>query len=147
MDISIDKTEIEVTNSINSSSKWRNWVLHHFNPPSQWQAHKTMESLGRASMAAQKDKGMQTEACMNGAQIHYSFVSLIISPPLMHPRGSTYSPSIGSEGSIQNFSMHMECQRSSYSWLIEENSKYFIFGQISQCMWVIVEKAACTHIL
>ena len=58
-----------------------------------------MESLGRATMCAQKDKGMQTQACMNGATIHYSFLALIGSPPLMNPRGSIYSPSIGNEGS------------------------------------------------
>ena len=33
-------------------------------PVSQWQDHKTMEILGRAAMCAQKDKGMQTQACI-----------------------------------------------------------------------------------
>ena len=98
--------------------------------PPPLQSSISMASLGRASIAAQKDKGTQTQACMNGAQIHYSFLSLISSPPLMHPRGSIYSPSIGSEGSSQSVSKHMEGQRSSYSRLIEENSKYFIFGNI-----------------
>ena len=74
-----------------------------------------MEILGRESMADQKDKGMQTQACMNGAQIHYNFLSLISSPPLMHPRGSIYSPSIGSEWSIQSVSRNIEGQMSSYS--------------------------------
>ena len=32
------------------------------NPPSQWQTCKAMEILGRATMCAQKDKGMQTQA-------------------------------------------------------------------------------------
>ena len=67
-----------------------------------------MASLGRATMCAQKDKGMQTQACMNGATMNYSFLSLKFSPPLMHPRGSIYSPSIGNEGSSWSVSMHME---------------------------------------
>ena len=61
-------------------------------PPSQWQAHNAMERLGRASMGAHKEKGMQTQACMNGAQMNYSFLSLFNSPSLMHPRGPIYSP-------------------------------------------------------
>ena len=120
-----------MTNSVSTSSKLRDRVLHlglhHFNPPYQWQAHKTMASLGRESMTIQKYKGMQTQECMNGAQIHYSFLALISSPPPMHPRGSIYSPSIGSEGSIQSVSRHMEGQESSYSGLIQENSKFFSF--------------------
>ena len=44
------------------------------------------------------------------AQIHYSFHSLISSPPLMHPSGSIYIPSIGSEGSSWGVSKPMEGQ-------------------------------------
>ena len=55
-----------MTKSVRTSSKWINRVLHlglhHFNPPSQWQSYKAMESLGRVAMCAQKDKGMQTKA-------------------------------------------------------------------------------------
>ena len=69
-----------------------------------------MESLGRAAMCAQKDKGMQTQECMNGETIYYSFFSLIRSPPLMHLRGTIYNPSMGSEGSIQSISRYMEGQ-------------------------------------
>ena len=62
-----------MTNYVGTSSKQRNQVLHlglhHFNPPSQWKAQKTMEILGREGMCAQKDKGMQTQACMNGETI------------------------------------------------------------------------------
>ena len=73
-------------------------------------AHNSMASLGRVSMGAQMNKGMQTQACMNGAQIHYSFLALIIYSPLMHPRGSIYIPSIRSESSIRSVSRHMEGQ-------------------------------------
>ena len=131
MDIYIDKTDIQVTKSIVTPSKQRNQVvhlvIHQFNTPSQWQAHKTMEIFGRASMDAQQEKWMQTQACINGGQIHNSFLVLINSPPLMHSRGSIYSPSIGNEGSSQSVSRHMEGQESSYSGLIEENSKSFCF--------------------
>ena len=34
------------------------------------ESSQKMESLGRATMCAQKGKGMQTQACMNGATIH-----------------------------------------------------------------------------
>ena len=120
-----------VTNSISTSLKQRNQVLHlglhQLNPPSQWQVHETMEILGRAAMCAQKDKGTQTQACMNGETMNYSFLSLKCSPPLMHRRGSIYIPSIGNEGSSQSISKNMEGQESSYSGLIEENSKNFCF--------------------
>ena len=76
MDISIDKTETQVTKSVDTSLKWRNQVLHHFNPPSQWKDYKTMESLGGVVMCAQKDKGMQTQACMNEATMNYSLLAL-----------------------------------------------------------------------
>ena len=59
--------------------------------------------------------------------MNYSFLSLKCSPPLMHIRGSIYSPSIGNEGLIQIISKNMEGQESSYSGLIEENSKSFCF--------------------
>ena len=55
-----------VTNSVGTSSKQRNGFLHlclhHFNSPSQWKAYKAMASLGRPTMCAQKDEGMQTQA-------------------------------------------------------------------------------------
>ena len=69
-----------------------------------------MASLGRTAVCAQKDKGMQTQECMNGEKIHYSFLDLIGSPPLMNLRGSIYIPSIGSEGSSQSIFKHMEGQ-------------------------------------
>ena len=132
--------------SVHASSKRRNRVLHlglhHFNPPSQWKAYKAMTSLERETMCAQKDKGMHTQSCMNGATIHYSFLALICFPPLMHLIGSIHSPSIGNEGSIQSVSRHMEGHNLR---LIEENSKYFIFMHISRFTRVIVEKATCTH--
>ena len=47
-----------VTNSVSTSSKRRNRVLHlglhHFNPTSQWKAYKAKEILGRATMCAPK---------------------------------------------------------------------------------------------
>ena len=100
--------------------------------------------LGKSINGCSKDKGMQTQVCKNGVQIHYSFFSLTISPPLMHPISSIYSPSIGSEGSSWSVSRHMEGQRSSYSWHNEENSKIFIFGHISRCTRFTVGQAACT---
>ena len=45
----------------------------------------------------------------------YSSFVVISSPPLMHLSSSIYSPSIGSEGSIQSVSKHMEGQYSSYT--------------------------------
>ena len=127
----------------------RGWFLHlglhHFNPPNQWQAHKTMASLGRASMVAQNDKGMQTQACMNGAQIHYSLLALISSPPLMHPRGSIYSPSIGSEGSSQSVSRYIwKANSQVIRDSLRKTPKYFLFGHIPRCTWVIVRQVACT---
>ena len=120
-----------MTNSFGSSSKQRNQVLHlglhHFNPLSQWKDYKAMASLGREAMCARKEKGMHTQEFMNGAKNNYSFLALKCSPPPMHPRGLIYSPSIGNEGSIQSISRHMEGQESSYSGLIEENSKRFCF--------------------
>ena len=86
-----------------------------------------MEILGRETMCAQKDKGMQNQACTNGAQIHYNFLSLISSPPLMHPRGSIYNHSIGNECPSHSISRNMEGQESRYSGIIEENSKYIFF--------------------
>ena len=53
----INKDRI-VTNSVGTSSRERNRVLHlglhHFNPPSQWQAYKAMASLGIVAMCAPK---------------------------------------------------------------------------------------------
>ena len=50
-----------VTDSVDTSSKWRKQALHlglhHFNPPSQWQAHNAKARLGRATMDAHKDRG------------------------------------------------------------------------------------------
>ena len=67
--------------------------------------------LGKSINGCSKDKGMQTQVCKNGAQIHYSSFALTSYPPLMHPSSSMYSPnSIGSEGLIQSFSRHMEGQ-------------------------------------
>ena len=47
-----------VTKYFDTSSKWRNRVLHlglhHFSPPSQWKVYKTMGSLGRESMCSPK---------------------------------------------------------------------------------------------
>ena len=54
--------------------------LHHFNSPSQGQAHKTMERFGRETMCAQNDKGMQTQAFMNEATMNYSFLTLQFLP-------------------------------------------------------------------
>ena len=58
MDISIDKTKIQVTNSINTSSKrikqFLHLGLHHFNPSSQWKSYKAKEILGRAALCAPK---------------------------------------------------------------------------------------------
>ena len=51
-----------VTNSVGTLLKQRNRVLHHFNPPSQWKACKAMASLGRATICAQKDKGIHAQA-------------------------------------------------------------------------------------
>ena len=67
-------------------------------------------NLGKKINEYSKDKGIQTQVCKNGAHIHYSFFSLTISPPLMHPSSSIYIPSIGSEGSSQSISRHMEGQ-------------------------------------
>ena len=65
--------------------------------------------------------------------MNYSFLSIQRYPPLMHPKGSIYIPSIENEGSSQIISSHMEGQESSYSGLIEENSKRIIFIHISRC--------------
>ena len=132
MDISIKKNRDRVvTNSVGTSLNRRNRVLHlglhHFNPPSQWKAYKAMTSLERETMCAQKDKGMQNQAYMNGGTMNYSFLALKWSSPLMHPRGSIYSPSIGSEGSSWSISRHMEGQELISSGLIEKNSKCFCF--------------------
>ena len=116
-----------MTNSVVTSSKRINRVLHHFNPPYQRQAHKTMANLGRESMVIERTKGCRLKHIEYGATMNYSFLALKCSPPSMHPRGSIYSSSLGNEGSIQSVSRHMEGQESSYSGLIEENSKYFTF--------------------
>ena len=55
-----------------------------------------------------RTKGMQTQAYVNEAQMNYSFLSLLFSPPPMYPRGPIYIPSIGSEGSSRIVSKHME---------------------------------------
>ena len=68
------------------------------------------DKLGKIINGCSKDKGMLTQICKNGAQIHYSFFSLTNYPLLMHPSSSTYSPSIGSEGSSQGVSRNMEDQ-------------------------------------
>ena len=53
--LNIDRT---MTNSVGTSSKRRNSVLHlglhHFNPPSQWKYYKANASLERAEMCAPK---------------------------------------------------------------------------------------------
>ena len=120
-----------MTKFVGTLSKWRNRVLHlglhHFNPPYQWLAHKTMASLGRASMGDHTNKGMHTQACMNEAQMNYSFLALFNSPPPMYPRGPIYNPSIGSEGSSESVSRNIEGQRSSNPWLNKEKSKIFYF--------------------
>ena len=59
--------------------------------------------------------------------MNYSFLYPQCYPPPMHLRGSIYSPLIGNEGLSQSISRHMEGQESSYSRLIEENSKSFCF--------------------
>ena len=59
--------------------------------------------------------------------MNYSFLSLQNSLPSMHPRDSIYSPPIENEGSSWSISRNMEGQESSYSELIEENSKSFCF--------------------
>ena len=64
--------------------------------------------LGKSINGWLKEKGMQTQVCKTGAQIHYSFFALSSSPPLMHPSSSIYIPSIISEGLIQSVSRHME---------------------------------------
>ena len=66
--------------------------------------------LGKSINGCSKDKGMQTQVCKNGAEIHYSFFSLTSSPPLMHPSRSIYIPSIGGEGLKWTISQHMEGQ-------------------------------------
>ena len=66
--------------------------------------------LGKSINGCSKDKGMNTQVCKNGAQIHYSSFSLRSSPPLMHPSSSIYIPSIGSEGLSRSISRHMEGQ-------------------------------------
>ena len=79
----------------------------HVPPPLQ---SSTMEisqdngKLGNSINGCTKDKGMQTQVCKYGAQIHYSFFALTSSPPLMHPSISIYSPSIGGEGSSWSIS-------------------------------------------
>ena len=110
----------------------------------QCQAYKTMERLGRVVMCAQKHKGMHIQACVNGETIHYHFLALIGSFPLMHKKGSIYIPSIGNEGSSQSVSWHMEGQESSYSGLIEEKSKYFIF-YAHLPMYVPYSGASCMY--
>ena len=76
--------------------------------------------------------------------MNYSFLALKCSPPSMHPRGSKYIPSIGSEGSSRSISRHMEGQESSYSRLIEEKSfLFFVFMHISRCMQDTVEQYGC----
>ena len=79
---------------------WHLVEMEKLSPPPRhpWKDHMIMASLGRATMRAQKEKGMQTQAYMNGATMSYSFLAHKCSPPLMHPRGSIYSPSIGNEG-------------------------------------------------
>ena len=42
-------------------------------------------NLGKSMNGCSKEKGMQTQVCKYGAQIHYSLFSLTNSPPLMHP--------------------------------------------------------------
>ena len=58
-DISINKIrDTIVTTSVGTSSNPSNRVLylglHHFNPPSIWQAYKAKASLGRAAICAPK---------------------------------------------------------------------------------------------
>ena len=76
--------------------------------------------------------------------MNYSFFALQNSPPSMHPKGSIYSPSIGSEESIQSVSRHMEGQESIYSRLIEENSKSFCFYE-HFLMYVANIGASCMY--
>ena len=44
--------------------------------------------LGKRINGFSKDKGMQTQVCKNGAQIHYSLFALTSSPPSMLPSSS-----------------------------------------------------------
>ena len=67
-------------------------------------------NLEKSINGCSKNKGMQTQVCKNGAQIHYSSFSLTSSPPLMHPSSSIYSPSIESEGPSWSVFRHMEGQ-------------------------------------
>ena len=114
----------------NGESKSLYLDLHHFNPPYKFKLTKIKESLGNNTNGFFKDKGMQTQAYKNGAQFHYNIFALQNSPPLMLHNSSIYSPSMGSEGSKQSVSRHMEGQGSSHSLLDGENSKYFYFLSI-----------------
>ena len=43
------------------------------------------DKLGKSINGCSKDKGMQTQVCKNGTQIHYSFFALTSYPTLMNP--------------------------------------------------------------
>ena len=104
--------------------------LHHFNPPYKGKLTKTKASLGNNPIGCFKDKGMQTQAYKIGAQIRYNLFAIQSSPPLMLHSISIYSPSMGSEGSNQSVSRHMEGQGSSHLLLHGENSRYCFFSII-----------------
>ena len=74
-----------------------------------------------------RKKGCRLKHKKYGETMNYSFLALKCSPPSMHPRGSIYSSPMDNGGSSRSVSRHMEGQESSYSGLIEENSKSFCF--------------------
>jgi len=120
--------------------------------PPLLQTSISMESLqinGKLGKSSNVSSKGQRDAYLsirkNGETMNYSFLALTCSPPSMHPRGSIYIPSIGSEGLIRSVSRHMEGQESSYLGHIEENSIYFVFMHISQCMRATVKQRVCTH--
>ena len=48
--------------------------------PPPLQSSISMEILGRAAMCSQKEKGMQSQVCMNEATMNYSFLALKMFP-------------------------------------------------------------------
>ena len=71
--INIDRT---LTNFVGTSSKWRNRVLHHFSPLSQWQDYNEMASLGRETWCAPKGQRDAESSITSEATMDYSFLAL-----------------------------------------------------------------------
>ena len=114
----------------NRETKSLHLGLHHFNPPYKENLTNIKENLGNRTNGCFKEKGIHTQAYKNGEQFHYNSFALQNSPPSMLYTSSIYRSSMGSEGSNQSVSRHMEGQGSSHPLLNEENSNYFYFFSI-----------------